>query len=81
MFVNFITKIQKGSVFPSVYFSYFKIFRYLDNPYHNAINAIDVTQTTNFILRTCQFSDLSDLSSLEIAAMYLAASIHDFEHP
>ena len=81
MFVNFITKIQKGSVFPSVYFSYFKIFRYLDNPYHNAIHAIDVTQTTNFILRTCQFSDLSDLSSLEIAAMYLAASIHDFEHP
>jgi 3'5'-cyclic nucleotide phosphodiesterase len=53
----------------------------LQNPYHNAIHAFDVTQTTYFILKKCQFAELSGLSQNEILSMILAAAIHDFEHP
>jgi len=53
----------------------------LNNPYHNVTHAIDVTQTTNFMLRKCQFSEIAELSPLETAAMYIASSIHDYEHP
>lgn len=52
----------------------------MGNPYHNYIHAADVTQTVNFLLKTCKFAELSNLTYLETAAMYIAASIHDFEH-
>ena len=52
----------------------------MNNPYHNYIHAADVTQTVNFLIKTCKFAELSNLTYLETAAMYFAASIHDFEH-
>ena len=66
IFSSFVTRIQNG---------------YKDNPYHNKLHAFDVVQTTNFFLKKCKFIELATLNDLEIAAMYLAAMIHDFEHP
>jgi len=60
---------------------FFYFFRYADNPYHNNIHAFDVTQTANFFLKKCNVIELANLTYLEIAAIYLATSIHDFEHP
>lgn len=57
-------------------------YSYLNtNPYHNSIHAADVTQTVNFFLKKCNFIEAANLTYLEIAAMYIAAAIHDFEHP
>lgn len=66
LFNSFTVKLQRG---------------YLDNPYHNSLHAFDVTQTMNFFLKKCNFIQLAGLTYLEVAAMYLAASCHDFEHP
>ena len=63
---NFSKKIQNG---------------YLDNPYHNKIHGFDVCQTVNVLINKCKFLTLANLSHLEIAAMILAAAVHDFEHP
>lgn len=54
---------------------------YLDNPYHNAIHAFDVTQVMHYFLKTCEFSSVGSLDPLEKIAMYLGAAIHDMEHP
>jgi 3'5'-cyclic nucleotide phosphodiesterase len=54
---------------------------YLNNPYHNKTHALDVCQTTYFFLNKCHFREQAELSSLEIAAMLLAAAVHDYEHP
>jgi len=35
----------------------------------------------NFMMTTCEFNALAKLSDLDIAAMYISAAIHDFEHP
>ncbi|KAJ1557520.1 cAMP-specific 3',5'-cyclic phosphodiesterase 4C, partial [Cladochytrium tenue] len=50
-----------------------------DLPYHNSIHAADVLHCMNYLVNKpamrCLFSDL------EIFAIYVAAMIHDFEHP
>ena len=35
----------------------------------------------NFFIIECEFIKITDLTILEVASMYLAAVIHDFEHP
>lgn len=50
-------------------------------PYHTAVHALDVTQSINFFIKTCRFIELANLTYLELASLYIAASIHDFEHP
>jgi len=50
-------------------------------PYHNSTHGSDVTQTINYFLTKGDFIDAADLKDYEIAAMYIAAAIHDFEHP
>ena len=64
--INFSFRIQKG---------------YLNNPYHNKLHGFDVCQTVNFFLTKCKFIILAELTPFEIAAMYLASAVHDFEHP
>lgn len=54
---------------------------YLNNPYHNKIHGFDVCQTVNVMLSKCKFINLANLTSLDIAAMLLAAAVHDYEHP
>jgi hypothetical protein len=54
---------------------------YFDNPYHNCTHAVDVLQTCNYFLRSVKFYTLAGLNDLEFAGMYLAAIVHDFEHP
>lgn len=38
-------------------------------------------KTINFLLKKCKFAIHASLSPLEMAAMYLAAAVHDYEHP
>ena len=66
IFSNFVTKIQQG---------------YHQNPYHTCLHAFDVVQTTNFMIKKCNFQELADLSYVELASMYVAAACHDVDHP
>ncbi|EGR34036.1 hypothetical protein IMG5_026420 [Ichthyophthirius multifiliis] len=54
---------------------------YKDNPYHNKLHSLDVTQTMNFFIKRCLFKNVGGLNPLEIGTMYIAAAIHDLEHP
>ena len=54
---------------------------YRDNLYHDRLHAFDVTQTVHFFLTKCKFEHVGRITSLERAAMYFAASVHDFDHP
>ena len=58
-----------------------KFIRIPPNPYHNITHVIDVTQAVNFMIRKCNFLEIAKLTPLEILSMYMAAIIHDFEHP
>ncbi|KAJ3166719.1 cAMP-specific 3',5'-cyclic phosphodiesterase 4D [Geranomyces variabilis] len=48
-----------------------------DVPYHNASHAADVLQAIQCFIRT---SDL-ELSDVELFAAYIAATVHDLDHP
>ncbi|XP_060246374.1 dual specificity calcium/calmodulin-dependent 3',5'-cyclic nucleotide phosphodiesterase 1A isoform X2 [Meriones unguiculatus] len=48
------------------------------NPYHNLVHAADVAQTVHYIM--LHTGIMHWLTELEILAMVLAASIHDYEH-
>jgi len=66
VFNRFILRIQTG---------------YPNNPYHNSTHAADVVQTTNYLIVKGNFIERAELSNLELAAMYLASAVHDYEHP
>lgn len=51
---------------------------YGSNPYHNFHHAVDVCQTTYFLLRTKR---MEHLSILDRASMLVAALCHDIGHP
>lgn len=65
-FVAFINKIQSG---------------YFPNPYHNANHAADVVQTSNYLAVKGNLFERAELNNLEVAALYLSAAVHDYEHP
>jgi len=50
-------------------------------PYHNATHAADVTQTLHYFLTTCEGTRTLGLAPVDVAAAYLSAAVHDFEHP
>jgi len=52
-----------------------------ENPYHNAAHATDVAQAIHYFLGTCGVEAYLNLSPLEIAGSYIAAAIHDYDHP
>ena len=50
-------------------------------PYHNDLHACDVLQTANtFISNSSLISDL-ELTSLDIASLFLSCIIHNYKHP
>jgi len=51
---------------------------YGSNPYHNFRHAVDICQTTSFLLRTKR---MEHLPILDRAAMLIAALCHDIGHP
>lgn len=65
-FIGFVTKVWSG---------------YQDNPYHNKIHSYDVTQTTHFFVHRCKLNELATLTKSDLVALYLAAAIHDYDHP
>ncbi|CAL8081795.1 unnamed protein product [Calicophoron daubneyi] len=50
-----------------------------DVPYHNALHAADVLQTSHFLLQAEPLEDV--FSDLEILAVLFASIIHDVDHP
>jgi hypothetical protein len=50
-------------------------------PYHTATHAADVLQALNYFLGPCAASDWLQLTPIELAGAYIAASVHDYEHP
>ncbi|EQC32885.1 hypothetical protein SDRG_09416 [Saprolegnia diclina VS20] len=60
----FLLEIQKGYI--------------LTNPYHNAIHAADVMQTSYYF--SCRASIAGFLRPLDKTLLLLAASIHDYKH-
>ncbi len=52
---------------------------YNQNPYHNSLHAADVTQSLGAMLANEDFA--AQLTDLELAAMLLAACVHDVGHP
>ena len=66
-FSNFIRSLQMGY--------------HVDNPYHNSTHAADVVQAIHFFLGTCGVDDYLSLTPVELAGAYLAAAMHDYDHP
>ena len=52
---------------------------YRTNPYHNAVHAADVTQSTHWFLRTAGFG--KSLTKESHIAVILSAIVHDVAHP
>lgn len=50
-------------------------------PYHTATHAADVAQTMHYFVTTVGVGEIMQLNALELAGCYLAAAVHDFEHP
>lgn len=50
-------------------------------PYHTATHAADVLQALNYYLGPCAASDWLQLTPVELAGAYLAACVHDYQHP
>ncbi|KAK9862771.1 hypothetical protein WJX84_008507 [Apatococcus fuscideae] len=55
--------------------------RYQDNPYHNRAHAADVLQSTHAILYGSKVLHENFVEDREVLACYLAAMVHDAEHP
>eukprot|EP00736_Rhodelphis_marinus_P012759 Rmarinus@m.24593 len=51
----------------------------LGNRYHNAIHAADVLQTAHFLASACGLGRY--LTRLDLAALFVAALVHDYRHP
>ncbi|TMW62867.1 hypothetical protein Poli38472_005485 [Pythium oligandrum] len=62
--VSFLMEIQRGYI--------------ATNPYHNAIHAADVMQTTHYFLTQPEFTPF--LRPLDRALALISAGIHDFKH-
>lgn len=50
-------------------------------PYHNALHAADVTQTTFYFLSTGRVIDALNLNQISVASVLIAAAVHDVNHP
>jgi hypothetical protein len=65
-FVGYFVKVWEG---------------YRDNPYHSKVHSFDVTQSTSFFVNRCKLGELAALSKSDMACLYIAAAIHDYDHP
>jgi GAF domain-containing protein len=75
------TLLQRFQVHNYLFFTflYHVRERYHDHPYHNWIHAVDVLQFTAYQIQRCQFADI--LTGVEIFAVFVAALVHDINHP
>lgn len=65
-FVAFVNEVRKG---------------YVNNPYHNDSHATDVLQMCHYLVNQCKVREVAKLTDLDIAALFLAAMVHDYKHP
>ena len=54
---------------------------YLKNPYHNALHAADVLQTSYAYSELAKLSITADFDSIDKGALFISSIIHDFKHP
>uniref|UniRef100_A0A1I8FD42 PDEase domain-containing protein n=1 Tax=Macrostomum lignano TaxID=282301 RepID=A0A1I8FD42_9PLAT len=76
------TFFNKFRIHPSTLVNYFLHVEQhykQDNPYHNAVHAADVTQSTHVLLNAQALDNV--FSDLEILASIFACAIHDVNHP
>ena len=52
-----------------------------ENPYHNATHATDVLQALHYFLGTLGAEAYLSTTPVELAGAYIAAAIHDMDHP
>uniref|UniRef100_A0A1I8H4S6 Phosphodiesterase n=1 Tax=Macrostomum lignano TaxID=282301 RepID=A0A1I8H4S6_9PLAT len=74
--------LSKFRIHPSTLVNYFTGIEEhykKDNPYHNAVHAADVTQSTHVLLNAASLVNV--FSDLEILASIFACAIHDVNHP
>lgn len=65
-FNNFMWRIQEG---------------YRELPYHNATHAADVLHAVNYFSQLEGVKDIIERRPLDLLAIYIAAAIHDYDHP
>ena len=65
-FTEFVKQIGKG---------------YLRNPYHNALHAADVLQTSFVYYNLCNLEETADFDSIDRGALFISSIIHDYKHP
>jgi len=65
-FIRFSKKVQEG---------------YLSNTYHNSSHGADVLQTINYYLTTGELMLKADLNDIDVASLFIAAAVHDIDHP
>jgi hypothetical protein len=51
------------------------------NPYHNAVHAADVVQTSSFMLYTAELNEMASLNELDCFSVLMACVVHDYGHP
>lgn len=64
-FIKFMTKVQGG---------------YNNVSYHNKTHATDVCQNCYYFCMDCEFKDKAKLTDIDMAAIIVATSCHDYEH-
>ncbi|MCQ2815645.1 MAG: 3',5'-cyclic nucleotide phosphodiesterase [archaeon] len=67
IFKNFIQEISNG---------YFKT-----NPYHNAVHASDVLQTTYMFTKGSNIFNIFDCDAIDRISLFLSCAVHDYKHP
>ena len=50
-------------------------------PYHNALHAADVTQSTYYLLSTGKVIEALEANQIAVASVLIAAAVHDVGHP
>lgn len=65
-FNNFMWKVQEG---------------YRELPYHNATHAADVLHAVNYFAQLDGVKDIIERRPIDLLALYIAAAIHDYDHP
>ena len=76
---------QSCRIDPDIYAKFIQRVQDYYNPswieYHNKTHGADVCQTSYFFLNGWDFLSIGKISDIELSAILIAASWHDFEHP
>lgn len=80
--------MEKHSLFTSqkidygIYMNFMKAVQagYVDIPYHNQTHGVDVCQSAYYFTMSCGLSEKLSMQDIDLTALIIATSIHDYEH-